>query len=431
MKFKNIIKKIDFQLVPPHDFIKESAIQRLRYKYLRGLFQKRIGNIIPIVWFFLTFIFQFIFSPIYFFSNKFFKYKIIKIDLSQIGSLLWLSSLISNESKKRKGFKYIVCLPYIFNYQNSHIFNYLSKEQFSDLIFVKNLFLRFIFSSMSWNRFSSVSTTKYEFDKDNFFSKYKKQISKSIFFNIDKPIYDNELNDVRLKFLEKYQNKTLITFNLRNQKFYDENRISERNVDSSQYFDLIRFLVKNKFSICFTHDPGQGLLENLKINNFEYELFDKRDKAGQFANLLSLICCNYLIGSSTGASVIPLMNNIPVYWTNIHTPFWIPLKKNDLVLWKKFKYPNGNLLTMKEYLNEKLEDDYIKQKFITLNKIKIINNTSEELLNGFKYFLSIQKINKKNLANKEFDQNLISKHPILKKLNWSKYSEARFFREFG
>ena len=155
-KILSFLGKIDYQLVPMHEFIEESSVKRLFKKFLPGLIYKRkIGNLIPIFWYFTTFIFCPFTICLYFLLRIYFPFKILKIDLSQIGSVLWLSTIAASQKKKSK---IVVCLPYFYNFQNQHIFRFLSKDIFKNFIFENNLFLRFIYSSMSWFKPITINT---------------------------------------------------------------------------------------------------------------------------------------------------------------------------------------------------------------------------------------------------------------------------------
>ena len=135
-KILPFLRKIDYQLVPVHEFVEESSIQRLFSKYLPGLlYGRKIGNLIPIVWYIITLIFCPLSIFLFFILRNFFSFKILKIDLSQIGSVLWLSTIAANQKINSKKSKIIVCLPYLFNYQNQHIFRFLSKDVFKDFFF--------------------------------------------------------------------------------------------------------------------------------------------------------------------------------------------------------------------------------------------------------------------------------------------------------
>lgn len=430
-KILTFLRKIDYQLVPVHEFVEESSIQRLFSKYLPGLlYGRKIGNLIPIVWYIITLIFCPLSIFLFFILRNFFSFKILKIDLSQIGSVLWLSTIAANQKINSKKSKIIVCLPYLFNYQNQHIFRFLSKDVFKDFFFEKNIFLRFIYTSMSWFAPITIDTKKYEFFKNNAYSEFSNLISKSIEFNIENKLEDIQLERARLKFINFIGKKGLVTLNLRNSIFYKEGRKSVRNVSGINYFLLCEYLNFEGYSLAFTNSPGDELLSKLRNNNIPFKVFDGMNKIGKFENLLSLLACKYFIGTSTGASVIPLMNNIPVLWTNSHIPFWTPLKRNDAVIWKKYFYPNNKRISFEEFINLKLD---IPSKFgqnIKKYDIKIKQNSDLEILNALKIFLELQ--NPKAKRGDHLNKRLISlkDYKVLKKFRWSSSSESLFINNF-
>ncbi len=427
---RNFWSKVDYQLVPPHEFVEESSIDRLRKKYFVGFLKTRkLGNLIPIFWYSATLIFSPISLLIYLCISPIFPLKIVKIDLSQIGSLLWLASIAAQKKNKFCDFNFVVCLPRIFQFQNQHIFDYLSEETFQKFVFVKDFCLRFFYSSLSWFEFCSIDTKKYEFFKENHFSEFSKEISNSISFNIEKKLEDIELDKARLNFKSQIKKNGLVTLNLRNSSFYKEERKSLRNVSGVDYFDVCVYLNERDYSIAFTHSPGSELLAKLDALSITYRIFDSRDKVGQFENLLSLISCKYFIGSSTGASVIPLMRNIPVLFTNSHIPFWVPLKSNDVVIWKKYFLSSGDLISFEEFVNLGLD---IPSRFSYLFKkkeIKLVSNSSEELLTALKLFLELQDpyYNRKQIL-KKYLATTLKDYTFFQNYRWTFNSEAVFLK---
>ena len=425
-KITLFLKKIDYQLVPPHEFINSSSSERLLKKYIPNLIiNRKIGNLIPVSWYFLTIFISPLILPFYLLINRFFPFKVLKIDLSQIGSVFWLGTVASKVNSHNRKDKIIVCLPNFYLFQNQHIFKFLSPKKFNRFIFVKNIFLRSIFSSISWFKFANIDTKNYECYINNIYSECIEDINECINFDLNKSQKNKDLENARNEFIDfALSKKGLVTFNLRSSTFYAENRRSLRNVNPITYKGVIKHLNDENYSICFTHSPGQELLKFLNENQIPFKIYGERNLKGEFLNLLSLINCKFLVGSSTGASIIPLMANIPVYWTNSYQPYWVPLKRNDVVIWKKYFFENGKKLTFEDFVNCNL---HIPSKMKTsLDKLNIncVDNTEEELLNGLKLFLelqdcddsSIEKIRKKYSA--KYIQNLI----FHKKCRWTKFS---------
>ena len=102
----SFFKRIDYILVPPHDFVQQSTWWRVKNLYLPGLLiKKKIGNIIPLLWFLSTLIFSPLFIPLYIILNRFKPFKILKIDLSQIGTVAYLPVIVGWLKKNRNKIK--------------------------------------------------------------------------------------------------------------------------------------------------------------------------------------------------------------------------------------------------------------------------------------------------------------------------------------
>ena len=151
-----------------------------------------------------------------------------------------------------------------------------------------------------------------------------------------------------------------------------------------------------------------------------------------FENLLSLVGCTYLIGSSTGASAIPLLKNIPVLWTNSHIPFQVPCKENDVVIWKKFLFPNGEQLSYQDYLNLQIDIPSEQSKIIKQLSIKVIENTEEEIFESLLLFLDLQnKRIDRELTIEKYNASSVSEDKNCQKYKWSKFSKSMFIKAFG
>ncbi|AAQ00331.1 MULTISPECIES: TIGR04372 family glycosyltransferase [Prochlorococcus] len=427
IKLKQLYKKVDHALVPPHEFVSESSFSRFINKYIPDLFIKhQIGNIVPIFWYLSTLLFSPLSYLIYKLISQFYKFKILKIDLSQIGSILWLATIAADLKKHKYKGDILVAIPYFYRNQNQHIISYVESSKLANYIFIRNIFMRFIIASASWFKDSSIDTRHYECYKNNIYSEYSDNLSNSLKFNINNNINDPELEEARLNFIEYAGKKGVVTLNLRTSEFYKEKRISIRNVEPLDYFDVCSYLNSQGYSIAFSNSPGTELTNLLDESYISYRIYDKRDKIGQFENLLSLVACKYFIGTSTGASVIPLMFNIPVYWTNMYLPIWVPLKSNDVIIWKDYFDSNKIKISFKEFIELGLDSPEM-MNFNALNRIHITvnSNSKKKLLSGLKLFLDLQKGNSNfDSLCLNYDADLIKNSTFHAKVRWSSGSKS-------
>ena len=425
---KNIFIKVDSILVPPHEFVHASSIQRLTNQYLPNLFiKKKLNYSIIIFWYLITLSASPIAIIFYLIIRNFYNFKILKIDLSQIGSILWLATVSGHYKLCDKNLKLIVGIPNIPNKQNKYIYSYLDSEKFGNFKFIKNILLRFLISSISWWRFATVTTEKFECYKDNIYSEYAEFIRNSLSTKQYKLKDIDFESKIKNNFFKDIKPKGLVTINLRTSNFYKETFNSIRNVNSEDYFRICELLNDLQYSICFTNPPGDLLEQRLIKANISYKIYDKTSNKGQLENLLALTSCKYFIGSSTGASVIPLMSNIPVFWTNMYLPIWVPLKNNDLVLYKNYIDKNNNKISFDQFIEVGLgEPDVMNYAGLKRKGIKVEFNTEDELFLGFQIFLKMQNNIKSNGINLKENLKSIKDSPFHSKIRWSKGSESYY-----
>ena len=182
-----------------------------------------------------------------------------------------------------------------------------------------------------------------------------------------------------------------------------------------------------QYSICFSNPPGDHLEQKLIKANISYKIYDKKSNKGQLENLLALTNCKYFIGSSTGASVIPLLSNIPVFWTNMYLPIWVPLKNNDLVLYKKYFDKNNNKINFDQFIEIGLGNpDEMNYVALKRKGIKVESNSEDELFLGFQIFLKMQNNIKSNGINLNENLKSIKDSPFHSKIRWANGADDCF-----
>ena len=217
---KNILIKVDSILVPPHEFVHASSIQRLTNQYLPNLFiRKKFNNSIIIFWYLITLSASPIAIIFYLIIRNFYNFKILKIDLSQIGSILWLATISGHYKLCDKNLKLIVGIPYIPNKQNKYIYSYLDSEKFRNFKFTKNILLRFLISSISWWKFATITTEKFECYKDNIYSEYAEFIRNSLSTKQYKLKDVDFESKIKNNFFNDIKPNGLVTINLRTSNF--------------------------------------------------------------------------------------------------------------------------------------------------------------------------------------------------------------------
>ena len=128
----------------------------------------------------------------------------------------------------------------------------------------------------------------------------------------------------------------------------------------------------------------------------------EKDKLKQF---LIIDCCKLVIGSQSGILNYNLITKTPFLLTNaIPINNIMVIKKKDMYLFKKFKI-GKKLLTISKMVQLNCHINPEKKK----NKIKIINNSENEILNAVKEILNLRKIKINQKLKKKFN---LSKNKI-------------------
>jgi putative glycosyltransferase (TIGR04372 family) len=114
-------------------------------------------------------------------------------------------------------------------------------------------------------------------------------------------------------------------------------------------------------------------LENKKI--IDYACKYRTD----FGDIYLPSKCKFFLGDGCGLNLIPKIFNKPVVWVNLIPLKYPPLTKEDLFILKKiWSIPENRLLTFQEIINRGIVD-YEFNELYENDKLKIINNSSQEI----------------------------------------------------
>ena len=317
--------------------------------------------------------------------------RFIHISSWQIGSYLHQLDTIVKNNQLDKKFKLILLCP---NFICSN--NFVSTLYSKKIICFKNLFTYLLFLPFVHNPL--ISTVPWNFETQNKNSRFNK-IHKDYYRRFKKENLSLNLKQLKNNFLKK-RYKNTICIHLRDN--YYEKSNTDRNVDIKTLNKTINFLLKKKFKIIrFINAKSKKI--TIKNRNYrELLVSSEKDKLKQF---LIIDCCKLVIGSQSGILNYNLITKTPFLLTNaIPINNIMVIKKKDMYLFKKFKI-GKKLLTISKMVQLNCHINPEKKK----NKIKIINNSENEILNAVKEILNLRKIKINQKLKKKFN---LSKNKI-------------------
>jgi len=377
---------VDNQLVPSPVFIaRRSSFPSIRFWHQLLKDGPFSTSAVQSLWYLTTFLL----SPlsVLVFASFTKKTKVLRIDLSQIGSYLWLASLYGQSELNNDETSYVVCRPYIYTANNNALQSCISDDGLRRFTFARSLFMRFLYTSVSWNPHYSRLTTDLEYSKSNDMSLYEKYIAR--FIDRSKLLNSSAVasSPYLYRTLTESNASPNVTFCLRTSHFYGEKFASPRNVNPLSYLNVIIHLHGLGYNINFVTDPGHSLTRELGSRSIPFQVFLPGDGVRDILNLNCLINCTFLIGTSTGGSIVPLLAGRPVFFTNIHIPSFSPLKYSDCILTKSYYLAINNQRIQPALFDEYGLLDNFSVSDLVQKGILIKDNSPELLLRALLLFI--------------------------------------------
>lgn len=337
--------------------------------------------------------------PIFILIKLLTNYRFSFIDYSRIGNnlniLLFLRlNNLSIKSLKRYSFLFI---PIFYNkiIANNVFFNLLSKKirifpqtkflnNFCQFILSKNMSFFFNFQSMS-------SPIGIRFNKNSIFYRLNETERKNI-SNYNKKLIelDKEIEEIGCDYLKSINAKKnkFVCFHARDNSYLKSFNIGGRDYQSFRNTDInslekgLNYLVNNNYKCIRMGKIVQNKLSFSNKNIIDYASNgDRSDKLDLFLSKY----CSFFLGGSNGATIFAEFFNKPILYINCEllVQTW---SNNSIIIFKKyFSEKLGRNLTFREINN--LGEELTKSSFeyyLEKKKIKIINNTSDEIYEAVK-----------------------------------------------
>ena len=351
------------------------------------------------------------------------KYRFIQLDHSQVGTLCLHINAMS-KYHYLKNHKPIICIP-------KSVDKFFIIGVFKNLNIIHNTFINILLLPLIHCDVISCppyitdyfTNSKLEKIGNNFTTQilkdYEKKINKNLF----------ELNEeykdrMHKYFFENFKNidlEKIIILHARDHEYFLTSYL--RSVDIKNYIPSINYILEKGFSVIrLTNNKT----ENLKIKGKYFELNTDISQNRHLQYYL-ISRCKGFIGCSSGANAIGNIFDAPNLSVNLFYLSTYSIKHNDVYIFKKIKDSKGAYMNYKDLFSKRFFQNYgLSLQNLEKAKIKVIENTPDEILEATKEFIFINQdhsIKKFSNLQKNF------KDSIPKTSDYS-FSEARISNYF-
>jgi len=385
----NLFKKIDEFLSPPPNFVNLTYTDRFG-KYAESIQNgqnvvSNLGRILPLGY--MLFASKILF-PVAWILKKF-GFRFIDIDLTQIGSIIYLDVLLKEDAITCKTPRWkMLALASHYTDGNSYLIDLYQKH----IVLIRNPVFKFILSPFFVSDVFDDNSFKYDsvYHTENktheIWREYSRQISAPL---VGMPAADVE--KVK-KILGKYwsDNRPFVTVHVRDTGFYNISSQVNRNGNILDYKAAIDFLIESGYRVVRIGDKSaadiKGLIEECGPMLFDYAHSDIKS---EMIDAFLLSQCAFFIGLASGPASIPSVFNVRscnVNWFNASTGPWFV--EGDLVTIKKFRYKSDNRLVK---FPDLFKPPYSMNPSVTMmdaHGVYMEGSTEEEILETVKEFLS-------------------------------------------
>ena len=404
MLLNSIIRRIDRNLIPFYQYCyhgRDKQYYSIFYNFLIKKQFRQILNIIKIVYIYLLFPFYYIFGSILFLFNV----RFFLVDLSQIGSILWLE-LFHREIYHDKKIQIIICSQKKYDYANNFLINLYKKE----FIFIKSFLLRLFFLPFMHINYLTINTKRFEIDNRCSYAHnvWKKSKSSNTFNNLKADLNINHiLTNYSKKLKINFDN--YVTIHIRDSGFYKDNSRQTRNADIETYVKLISKLQKKGYTVVKLGDKESKKIENLEeIDQSKYFDYAKSNLKSEKNDLIFISQAKFHIATPSGLSLIPMIFNKKSFWTNMNTVSQsLGFIEGDITIFKKLVSINtGKYLPFEKYFKYPF-DQNLQQDVLFKIGYRMVNNTNEEI---FMCFDDFYNKNFSNITTKSFKVQKYMQH---------------------
>tara|TARA_B110000971_G_scaffold44149_1_gene43924 strand:- start:1476 stop:2810 length:1335 start_codon:yes stop_codon:yes gene_type:complete len=330
------------------------------------------------------------------------KYRFVQINYFQFGTTnLDLQLMVRKNTNN--GYKSIILIP---NYSK---FYYL-KKIFKNLTIINNNFFNILLLPIKHSSLVSVKAEEVNiilFDSNldfveknsytNIINKGQNKIKELFAF---KERFNKEMKKLLKKNFSKFDlSKTIILHHREN--FYNKTS-GMRGSDLKNYLPSIKYLLKKGFGVIRLSNTHS---KKLIFKNIKYAEINIDEAINQLLQYYLISKCRGFICTDSGPSVLGTMFNKPTYDTNIAGLNVAGVNSKSIFILKKVKLHN-KFLTFNELIDLEYYKALLYSRKADKLKLRLVQNTPEEILQGLKEFIGIKNHSKQTRKQKQFKNSL-------------------------
>ena len=317
------------------------------------------------------------------------KIRFVRIDYSQIGTLLLDLDrqvkyyLLNNKIP-------IICIPK--SIKRSYI-----KKIFQNLVVIDNIIINILFLPLINSRIVSSDFSIYDltFNKCSLFEIRRKfgLISAYKDFYKFKPNYNKEMKEYFYQNFLNYDLKKTFVLHIRDNNYYSSSYI--RSANENNYISTINFLLKNNYCVIrIVHSKSNKLSFSGNYCELNCDIdFNQLFQFYLIANCKGFLACN------SGPAWFGALLNVPMLFLNYLGDYSPGFRDNDIYVPKKILNFEGKTLTYKQIFDLKIyQKNNLSIHNIEKNKLKIIENSENEILNATKEFIELNYSSKREIS---------------------------------
>ena len=189
-----------------------------------------------------------------------------------------------------------------------------------------------------------------------------------------------------LKRMPIPQNKKIVTIFARDSSYLshtypkiDWSYHSYRDCDIETYIKSIKFLISKNYVVIRVGSEYSKKLNFVDENYFEYSLSDYKSA---FMDLFIIYKSKFVLGSSSGATNVSTLFNVPFLVVNFAPFVESPLGKEDIFIQKKTINSKGEIVPYKNIISDSRHYSWNGNKMEHLYGIRYLDNSAEEILDA-------------------------------------------------
>jgi putative glycosyltransferase (TIGR04372 family) len=154
---------------------------------------------------------------------------------------------------------------------------------------------------------------------------------------------------------------------------------SYRDCDIETYIEAIRYLINKNYVVLRVGSEYSKKLNFVDENYFEYSLSDYKSA---FMDLFIIYKSKFVIGSTSGATDVAVVFNVPYVGVNYAPFIESPLGKEDIFIQKKIINSKDEIVPYKNIISDSRYYLYDGNKMEHLYGLKYLDNSEEEILDA-------------------------------------------------